>query len=80
MKDIFLIILIRDISKWYDKWYMGNLHAMKSLHIEMLISHYDPKRFRECENLYKERIKFLAEVQKLVDTYVSNGGCDSWMT
>jgi len=77
-KDIFLITLIRDVSKWYDKWYKGNLIAMKELHIRTLLSYYDKDRFRKCNSLYDERIFFLTEVQEIVDLRISFGGHSLW--
>ena len=78
-KDIFLITLIQDVSKWYDKWYVGNLIAMKDLHIKMLLSYYDKERFVKCTSLCKERILFLTEVQEIVDISINCGGSSLWM-
>jgi len=78
-KDIFLIALIRDISMWYDKWYMGNLIAMKELHIKTLLSYYDKDRFKKCNDLCKERISFLTEVQEIVNININHGRASSWM-
>jgi len=78
-KDVFLITLIRDVSKWYDKWYVGNLVAMKDFHIKMLLLYYDIDRFRNCNNLCKERSNFLTEVQEVVDTSISSGEANLWM-
>jgi hypothetical protein len=83
-KDIFLIILIQDVSKWYDKLYedrkyKGNLHVRKSLHIEKLLSYYDPNRFRKCSNLCEERSKFLIEIQEIMDTMLDVEGDMIWM-
>ncbi len=77
-KDIFLITLILDVSKWYDRWYAGNLIAMKTLHLQLLLAHYEPKRFEECDNLYKERVQFLVEVQEIMDRQVTIGGYEIW--
>jgi len=78
-KDIFLITLIQDISKWYDKWYMGDIIVMKNFHVKILLSHYDTDRFRKCNNLYEERIFFLTEVQDIVNINVNYGGQSLWM-
>jgi hypothetical protein len=78
-KDIFLITLIQDISKWYDKWYKGNLVAMKKLHINTLLSNYDPDRFKKCNNLCEERKKFLAEIQETVNISTSFGEDSLWV-
>ena len=78
-KDVFLITLIRDVSKWYDKWYVGNLVAMKDFHTKMLLLYYDIDRFRNCNNLCKERSNFLTEVQEVVDTSISSGEANLWM-
>ena len=78
-KDIFLTTLIRDVSKWYDKWYVGNLIAMKDFHIKMLLSYYDSNRFRNCNDLCKERSNFLTEVQEVVNISISSGEANLWM-
>lgn len=78
-KDIFLITLISDVTKWYSKWYNGNFFAMKEVHLDKLLTHYEPERFAECVNLYEERELFLIEVQQIMDTYISTGGIDIWM-
>jgi len=72
-KDPFLISLIRSVSEWYDEWYNDNVILMKELHIEMLVSHYDFNRFKKCNNLHKEKVKFLGEVQEIVNINISNG-------
>lgn len=78
-KDIFLITLTRDVSEWYDKWYMGNLKAVKTLHLRILLENYDPDRFRHCDNLHNERIIFLIEVQTIVNERLDSGGNEAWM-
>jgi hypothetical protein len=78
-KDIFLITLTRDVSKWYDKWYKGNLKAVKTLHLRILLENYDPSRFRYCNNLNTERMLFLVEVQTMVDERLDSGGNEAWM-
>ena len=78
-KDVFLVTLIRDVSKWYDKWYVGNLVAMKDFHTKMLLLYYDIDRFRNCNNLCKERSNFLTEVQEVVDNSISSGEANLWM-
>jgi len=78
-KDIFLITIVRDVSKWYDKWYTGNINAVKGLHLYELLEHYDPKRFRDCEDLSEERVQFLVEVQEIMNEQVNKGGCGAWM-
>lgn len=80
--DVFLERLIEEVYKSYDEWYMPEkayhkhrdmvsyeLDELKREHIEILQLHYDKQRFINCKNLYEERIKFLNEVQKKVDTY-----------
>ena len=78
-KDVFLITLVRDVSKWYDQWYKGNVIAMKALHLGKLLENYDPDRFKNCDNLYKERITFLSEIQEIMEGQNNIGGSGVWM-
>lgn len=52
-----------DISGWYDK--NGDSDA-KALHLHLLRKYYDPARFGGDIGL--ERVKFLTELQGLMDT------------
>jgi hypothetical protein len=78
-KDIFLITLILDVCKWYDKYYTGNLHTMKTVHVQKLLAYYNPVRFEECDNLHDERIKFLGEIQVIMNHSVNMGGQNLWV-
>lgn len=78
--DVFLQRLIQMVSDSYDEWYSPGkvfhkhrelrsyaLDNRKRFHIQKLLAHYDKERFINCKNLYKERVKFLNEVQQIVD-------------
>ena len=67
--DIFYIQLIRSVEKWYDEHYF-EIDNKKFIHLSSVIEHYDPERFRNTKNLYKERVKFLNEIQ--VDVWENN--------
>lgn len=77
-KDVFLITLTRDVSQWYDSFYNGNVISMKALHLIKLFEHYDPDRFRKCNNLNKERTLFLIEIQEEVNREIDLGGSEIW--
>ncbi len=51
-----------DISRWYDK--NGDFEA-KALHLHLLRKYYDPARF--VGDIGIERVKFLTELQGIVD-------------
>ena len=81
IEDVFLHRLIQMVYTWYNEWYApekmyhkhrpmvnASIEAAKEEHIKELIKHYDKERFENCNNLYEERIKFLTEVQHIVDT------------
>jgi hypothetical protein len=83
--DVFLHRLIQMVYATYDEWYMPGmpyhkhremhsyaLERIKKHHVQMLLAHYDKERFANCKNLYEERVKFLNEVQQIVDL---TGGC-----
>jgi hypothetical protein len=78
-KDFFLITLIIGVSKWYDAWYQGNIISMKRLHINTLLLYYDPSRFKNCSNLYEERMNFLSEVHDMVYLEIDIGGNEIWL-
>ena len=78
--DIFLHRMIEMVYASYDEWYnpeevyhkhrpaaVTSLNEMKEVHIKELLNHYDKERFEKCDNLYEERVKFLKEVQQIVD-------------
>lgn len=78
--DLFLQNLIKDIYKWYDKWYLPGkvyykyekaakfvLDGAKREHIQILLEYYDKARFDNCNDLTLERDKFLGEIQQIVD-------------
>ena len=80
-EDVFLERLIIEVHKTYDEWWCDPgevyhkhremhsyaLEAAKNFHVHMLLLHYDRERFIECENLSEERVRFLNEVQEIVD-------------
>lgn len=81
-QDFFLQTLIDSVCKSYDEWHhfkesfykhkeihQANLNSLKENHIQVLLTHYDKKRFTNCKNLYNERVKFLNEVQQIVDNF-----------
>ena len=65
--DIFYEKLKKDISDFYDEFFCKE-ESLKEVHLYLLNEHYDKKRFQDCDNLELERIKFLTELQKLVET------------
>jgi hypothetical protein len=60
--DLLYLRLRRDISKWYDT--NGDSEA-KALHLHLLRKNYDPARF--VSDIGLERVKFLTELQEIVD-------------
>jgi len=65
--EILLKSLIKSVGNFYDKYYHGQYIGRKNYHIRKLLENYDKKRFSRAENLYEERLKFLGEMQDLVD-------------
>ncbi len=51
-----------DIYRWYDKY--GD-SEVKGLHLHLLRKYYDPARF--AGDIGIERVKFLTELQEIVD-------------
>ncbi len=51
-----------DISRWYDKY--GD-SEVKVMHLHLLRKYYDPARF--AGDIGIERLKFLTELQGIVD-------------
>jgi len=81
INDVFLHRLIQSVHKWYDELYCpseayhkhalsyaSSLDKIKKFHVQILLAHYDKERFVNCKDLYEERVKFLTEVQQIVDT------------
>ena len=64
--DIFYANLKRDIERFYDDPFQDE--SLRELHLSLLHENYQYSRFQNTENLKLERIKFLTELQKLVDT------------
>ena len=62
-KDFLYQRLKSDISRWYDENSDGKA---KALHLHLLRKYYDPTRF--VVDIGLERIKFLTELQGIVDT------------
>ncbi len=69
-KDIFLLRMVDSVSKWYDEHYFANkfeIDRKKEFHIQTMKDNYNHWRFIVCKNLNEERIKFLTEMQEVVD-------------
>ena len=64
--DFLLRKLIRDVTWFYDQYYMGDLYV-KCIHLVFLEEMFDPKRFKNTRDLSAERIAFLTEVQEEVN-------------
>jgi len=64
--DIFYENLKRDIENFYNDPYQDD--SLREVHLYLLHEHYSHSRFSGCENLEKERIKFLTELQRLVES------------
>ncbi len=69
--DIFFIQLVKSVIKWYDENYMDKDNR-KFIHIDTLSNYYVPERFKNAEHLGKEREKFLAEIQIIVERDLDN--------
>ena len=65
--DIFYENLKRDIEKFYNDKYQEE--SLKELHLALLHENYQRSRFQNTENLEIERIKFLTELQLLVERH-----------
>ena len=61
-RDLLYLRLRSDIAKWYDSNGDGEL---KALHLHLLRKYYDPSRF--VDDIGLERIKFLTELQGIID-------------
>ncbi len=61
--DFLYLRLRSDISIWYDK---NSDSEAKALHLHLLRKYYDPARF--VGDIGIERVKFLTELQGIVDT------------
>ena len=69
--DFILKKFLLDVRNWYEEHFDGfDLEERYELHCKILISYYDSKRFTECQDLQKERIKFLNEVQSAMNLEV----------
>lgn len=77
--DFFLHTLIESVRRSYYEWHCPeksfrkkiekmNLDNMIEEHVRILKLYYDKSRFTRCKNLYDERVKFLNEVQQIVNT------------
>ena len=65
--DIFYKKLKTDIEKFYDDPYQEE--SLRQVHLSLLHENYSHSRFAKCENLEVERVKFLTELQELVDKH-----------
>ncbi len=76
--DFFFQTLVKSIRKTYEQWHhpegalhkglaKANVDTLIEFHITVLGLHYDKERFVNCKDLYAERVKFLGEVQEIVN-------------
>ena len=65
--DIFYENLKRDIDKFYDDPFQDE--SLKELHLSLLHENYQYSRFQNTECLETERVKFLTELQLLVERH-----------
>lgn len=65
--EIFLNNLLKSVGIFYDNSYHGCSIGKKNYHLRRILESYDRERFSRAENLYEERVKFLEEIQYLVD-------------
>ena len=65
--DIFYENLKRDIEKFYSDPFQDE--SLRELHLSLLHENYHLSRFHDAENLEKERVKFLTELQSLVERH-----------
>ena len=63
--DFLLRKLIRDVTGFYDHYYMGD-PCVKCIHLVFLEEMFYPERFKNTIDLSAERIAFLTEVQEEV--------------
>ena len=63
--DIFYENLKRDIDKFYDDPFQDE--SLKELHLSLLHENYQYSRFQNTKCLEIERVKFLTELQELVE-------------
>jgi len=63
--DIFYENLKRDIEKFYNDKYQEE--SLRELHLSLLHENYQRSRFQNTECLETERVKFLTELQVLVE-------------
>jgi len=63
--DIFYETMKRDIEKFYDDNFQEE--SLKELHLALLHENYQRSRFQNTECLETERVKFLTELQVLVE-------------
>jgi hypothetical protein len=64
--DFLLRKLIRDVTWFYDQYYMGD-PCVKCIHLVFLEEMFDPERFKNTTDLAAERVTFLTEVQEQVN-------------
>ena len=57
----------RDIEKYYDE-FLPQMPLQKMRHLMYLERYYDHSRFVNLECLQAERVKFLTELQEMVDS------------
>ena len=65
--DIFYENLKRDIEKFYDDKFQEE--SLRELHLTLLHENYQRSRFQDTENHETERVKFLTELQLIVERH-----------
>jgi len=65
--DIFYANLKRDIERFYDDPFQDE--SLRELHLSLLHDNYQYSRFQDAECLETERVKFLTELQLLVERH-----------
>ena len=65
--DIFYENLKRDIEKFYDDKYQEQ--SLRELHLSLFHDNYNHSRFQNTECLETERVKFLTELQLIVERH-----------
>jgi len=64
--DIFYENLKQSIIKFYNEFFCNERSTLQ-IHLDLLRSCYNEDRFKNCENLEKERIAFLTELQTIIE-------------
>jgi len=69
MYDFIYERMRRDIIKFYNNWYMGNIKCMRELHTILLDEYYTPGQFKGLrgEQLRTAKLEFLTCLQNTID-------------